>query len=330
MDHEIRIELTGAPDLEYHLPNEKDKFGNPIPHRKTATGTDREGKARLMSVIGLMPTVVHGLADGEPHTLIIFEWSASPERQGLRFKEVTIEVSFVANGKRGDAEEEAADLRRRGFNLNYWDPEVVKMVPMGTEWYNQTRRKVGGKSTLEIGFSAGFAPYFSIAPKYTMERNTGAYITDSVKVIGSPFVVGSGRNRNNAVRWTMLENESQQSGVPAYLRTAVLLKRLPNDNGLFLGYVKVTTHISWWEGVMEKKRKLSGEIKLDDPIVFDPDVSEPSPFDDKKKKLDTVDLRAEFKIVSSKPLPPKGDEGNDEEAVEADEDSTAPKAGEGE
>lgn len=306
MNRKICINLEAPEELQYHLRNEKDKFGNPIPHRKTATGTDREGNARLMSVVGLMPTVVHGQsADGDPHTLIVFEWSATPERQGLRFREVTIEVRFAANGKRGGAEAEAVELRRRGFPLSNWDPEVVKAVPTGVEWYDRSSHRVGGKSTLELGFSVGFDPYFSIAPKYTMERDTSATATAAVSVVGRPFVVAApGRSRNNAVRWTMLENESQRSGVPAYLRTAVLLKRELQDDGLFLGYVKVETHVSWWEDLMEKKRKMTGDIKLDHPIIFDPTRSEPSAFDDKLNKLDTVDLSAEFRVVTLEPLSP--------------------------
>lgn len=314
MVQKITIELDGSQDLEYKLPNEVDKHGKPVPHRKTVMGTDREGKARLMSVIGIMPTVVYGSSNGDPYTLVIFEWSATPERQGLRFKEVVIEVSFAAVGPRGDAEAEAVQLRNRGFNENYWDPEVVRMVPTGTSWYNPTPHKITGKNVLDIGFSAGFAPYFSISPKYTMERDVNIDRTDAVKVTGSPAVVGLARNRANALRWTMLENESQQSGVPAYLRTAVLLKRHPKDSGLFLGTVNITTHVSWWEDLLEKKRKLSGAVKKDEPIIFDPTVEEPSSFDSQKAKLAEVDLEKEFKIVTLEPLPPKPGEAKDEKA----------------
>jgi hypothetical protein len=314
MAQKITIELESSQDLEYKLPNEVDIHGKPVPHRKTATGIDREGEAKLMSVIGVMPTVVYGSSKGDPYTLVIFEWRADPERQGLRFKEVVIEVSFAAVGPRGDAEKEAVQLRNHGFNENYWDPEVVRMVPTGTSWYNPTPHKIAGKNVLEIGFSAGFAPYLSISPKYTMERHVDVDRTDAVKVVGSPAVVGLSRNRANAVRWTMLENESQRSGVPTYLRTAVLLKRHPKDNGLFLGTVKVTTHISWWEDLKEKVRKLSGAVKKDEPIIFDPTEEEPSSFDAQKATLDEVDLEKEFKIVTLEPLLPKPGGAKDEKA----------------
>ncbi|KAK3395252.1 hypothetical protein B0H63DRAFT_533942 [Podospora didyma] len=328
---QIQINLETPQDLEFHLPNEIDpKTGRPLPHRKAAIGTDRKGKARLMSVIGQMPVAVHGLStDGEPHTLVIFEWSAAPEIQGLRFKEVVIEVSFSAEGySRRNAEDEAAELRRRGFNPNYWDPEVVAAVPTGTEWYHRTIRKVGGKSTLEMGFSAGFATFVSLAPKYAMERDTGVNLTDSIKVMGRPFVAGSNRNRPNAVRWTMLENESQKSGVPAYLRTAVLLKRQSDDNGIFLGRVSVETHVSWWEDLMEKKRKLTGDVPKNEPIVFDPDDQKSvgkTPFDGMKNKLDKVDLRKEFNIVMLEASP----QGKEDEAEGAGHTGDMEDAGNG-
>ncbi|KAL6818246.1 hypothetical protein GGI42DRAFT_3135 [Trichoderma sp. SZMC 28013] len=298
MERQIFIELEEKNDLEYHLPNEIDKFGRPIPHRKDVTGTDRQGKARLMSVTGLMPILIHGFANDEPHSLVVFEWGICCGRPGLRYKSVMIEVSFHANGPRGDAEYEAQELRQRGGNLNFWDPEIVTAVPSGTTYYNPTQHKIGGKNTLELGFSAGFAPHFTVGPKYVMERDTTANATASVKVIGQPFVTGFGRSRSNAIRWTVLENESQRSGVPSFMRTAVLLKRQPDDNGLFLGNVKVETHVSWWEDMMEKKRKMTGDIRPDDPIVFDPKISPPSPFDDKRDELDVVDIHSEFKIIS--------------------------------
>ncbi|KAM0436594.1 hypothetical protein ACHAPT_002302 [Fusarium lateritium] len=315
MSRQISIELEGAKDLEYHLTNEKDRTGRVVPHRKAVTGTDREGTARLMSVIGLMPTVVHGSAHGEPHTLVILEWNVTSGRQGLRFKEVTIEMSFAADGPRGDAEDEAEELRQQGGTLNFWDPEVVAVVPTGTGRYIHTRRKVGTKGTWELGFSAGFGSFVSLAPKYAVERDRTASITDCIQVIGQPFLSGSGRNRSNSIRWTMLENESQRSGVPNYLRTAVLLRREPYDNGIFLGHINVETHVSWWEDLMEKKRKLTGHIKTDEPVVFDPTDVVPSPFDDMKDNLDKVDLHAEFRIISLEPLAASGEEEKkDEEA----------------
>jgi hypothetical protein len=306
---EIFVELEGSKDLEYKLPNELGRDGKPEKHRKVLTGTDRSGSAARLSVVGIMPTVVHGQStDGEPHTLAIFEWKVISERPGLRFKDVVIEVSFTAVGARGDAEAEAERLRKVGFKPNYWDPEVVGAAPYDTSWYNRTPHKVSGKTAVEIGFSAGFAPYFSLGPKYTFERNSSVDRTDAVTVVGKGFVVGGGRNRPNSVRWTMLENASQQSGVPAYLRTAVLLKREANDNGVFIGNVTVTTNVSWWANLAEKTRKLTGVVKKDDPVIFDPTEPLTTSFDTMKTKLEQVPLDEEFKLVSLEPLaPPKAD-----------------------
>ncbi|KAL7805225.1 hypothetical protein V8C44DRAFT_341205 [Trichoderma aethiopicum] len=298
MSREIRVELYGEDDLEYHLPNEKDKFGRPVPHRKAITGTDRQGNARLMSVVGIMPAVVHGFADDEPHTLVIFEWDIVSGVQDLRFRSVIIELSFIAYGPRGAAEHDARELRRAGGDIHHWDPEVVKAVPSGTQSYKRSTRKTGGKETYEFGFSLGFQPYFSVSPKYALERDTSTDVVDAIRVTGQSFVTGSSRHRPNSVRWIMLENESQRSGVPAYLRTAVLLKRQPDDDGLFLGNVKVETHVSWWEDIKEKKWKLTGQVKPDEPVVFNPNVSQPSAFDSWKDKLDQVDLDAEYHIVA--------------------------------
>ncbi|KAF4995237.1 hypothetical protein FGRMN_5268 [Fusarium graminum] len=304
MSQEIRIDLMEAEDLEYHLPNEIDRYGNKVPHRKYLTGTDREGSARLMSVIGIMPTVVHGFDDDdEPHTLVVMEWKATPMRQGLRFKSVTIEMSFSAFGSRGAAEGDARDMQKQGVPFNYWDPEVLKAVPTGNQWYNNTSRKVGGKSALELGFSAGFEPFISAGPKWRMEKDTERNVTDAVQVTGEPFVVGSGRNRPNAVRWVMLENESQRSGVPAYLRTAILLKRKTNDDGIFLGHVEIETHVSHWEDVKEKVYKMRGQVKQDEPVIFNPKCESTKGPSSKgnRIRLDKIDLASEFRLLSLKP-----------------------------
>ncbi|KAL3608822.1 hypothetical protein FPOAC2_03833 [Fusarium poae] len=313
MVRQFNIEFEAQGDLAFHLPNERDRNGNPIAHRKAITGTDREGNASLMSVIGIMPTVVHGFADGVPYTLAIFEWKAEALRQGLRFKRVSIEMEFSAKGDRGDAEQDAKELRQLNFSDNYWDPEVMEVAPEGTQFHNYTKRKVGGKSNLELGFSASFAQFFNAGPKWTFERDTSRNISDAIQVTGQGFVVGSDRNRSNAVRWIMLENESQRSGVPTYLRTAVLLKRMPNDNGIFHGTVRVETHVSLYEDFKEKMYKYKGQIKTDEPVIFNPKILEQSTFD--PHQLGNVDLQREFRIYSLKP-PVDGDDDGDEKGEE--------------
>jgi hypothetical protein len=311
MEQKFVIDLGGSQDLEYKLPNEIDrKTGKPKPHRSIATGTDRSGNAKLLSVIGMMPKFIHepNKEEENPRSLVIFEWNMSPERNDVRFRSVTIEVTFSAEGARGEAEAEAVQLREQGYNDNYWDPEVVRMVPAGESLYNTTQHKITGKNSFELGFSVSFNQYISIGPKWTMERVVDKNRIDSVKVTGKQTTVGPSRYRPNGVRWTLLENKSLQSSVPAYMRTAVLLKRNPRDNGLFIATIKVTTHVSWWEDLLERKHKLDGSVKEDDPIIFDPTIEDPT------ADLSGMDLEKEFKIITLEQPKEKPDGAKDANA----------------
>ncbi|KAL6808447.1 hypothetical protein V8C40DRAFT_259646 [Trichoderma camerunense] len=78
-----------------------------------------------MSVTGLMLILIHGFANDEPHSLVVFEWSICCGHPGLRYKSVMIEGSFHDNGPRGDAEFEAQELRPRRGSLNFWDPKIL-------------------------------------------------------------------------------------------------------------------------------------------------------------------------------------------------------------
>ena len=66
-----------------------------------------------------------------------------------------------------------------------------------------------------------------------MQCDTSITGADAIKVISQPIVVaGSGRNRPNTIRWEMADSVTQRSAVKVYLRTAVLFKRQPDDNGI--------------------------------------------------------------------------------------------------
>lgn len=129
-----------------------------------------------------------------------------------------------------------------------------------------------------------------------------ADVTDAIQLSGSRVAVGAGHSRPNAARWVMLENASQKSGVPAFLRTAVLLKRRPKDNGQFLGSVNVSYRVSKFHDFKEVLSKMTGMIPTDKPIVFDPDLNPANPAF-LSSNLADVDLSKEFQLISMEPLP---------------------------
>ncbi|KAM6483363.1 hypothetical protein HDV62DRAFT_358412 [Trichoderma sp. SZMC 28011] len=304
MGREFEIALNDAnlEDANFRLQNEMDENGDPIPQREWVTGIDRQGNAARMAIKGRMAVVTHGyerLGSKIPYTLIIFEWDTERLRLDRRFREVTIEVSFTAHGTRRDAEPEAQRLRSKGVGKIHWDPEVCATAPEHTSWYHRTSHSVSEKDGVDINLQAGFNGCFTAGPRFHWERSDATTRTDAIQITGNRVAVGPGHSRPNAVRWVMLENRSQKSGVPAFLRTAVLLKRRPNDNGQFLGAVKVSYRVSTSHDFKESLLKALGKLPTDQPLIFDPRIAIPSPslnFD--SSNLADVDLQQQFRLIS--------------------------------
>ncbi|PHH90669.1 hypothetical protein CDD83_2963 [Cordyceps sp. RAO-2017] len=147
-------------------------------------------------------------------------------------------------------------------------------------------------------------PYASLGPKYQWKRTTSGQRADAVSLTGEAAVVGRARGggaRPNAVRWTMLENESDRSGVPAFLRTAVLLRRRERDNGQFVGDVRADYRVSPLHDFRQLLVNAVARTR-DEPVLFDPKVSTgPSPYDAILNSLDKADIDKEFRLVSFEP-----------------------------
>lgn len=307
MAREFKLFLvdTNNEEFDFHLPNELDNNGNPIPHREWVTGLDRTP----MSVKGQMPTVVHGFdkpGSQSGHTLAIFNWLMPPVRLGKRFRKVTLEIVFTALGQRGDAESEAEQRRRVISNKAvagaHWDPEVIKTIPNGPSWYHKTQHQSDNEFNFQFDLKAGFEPYISTGPSFSWKRTTSEDHIDSIKLTGEPFASDRNHARPNGVRWTLLENESMRSGVPAFLRTAVLLRRRDNDNGQFEGRVKARYKISLSSDFRQNLLDMIGHDS-DHPIIFDPKyATSASSYDAQVTSLASsgvaAKLEEEFHLVS--------------------------------
>lgn len=213
------------PLADLGFPIERDNNSNTVDNEQA---TDRT----LVStdVNGEVATVVHGFdkpRSKSGYTLATFNWFIEPSGQTLR--EITLEITFEADGPRGGAEKDAEQRRRAmndgsgGVSDVYWNPEVVKTVPMGTSWYSQSTEvdlfDLRAGSEPQLGY-----PWKSVASNDN---------TRSLKLIGELFLSGFGA-RPNVVRWVLRGSES----LPTFLRTAVLLRRRDGDNGDFIGHIK--------------------------------------------------------------------------------------------
>lgn len=95
------------------------------------------------------------------------------------------------------------------------------------------------------------------------ENTTSREIEGATVITGSTMIQGRNHGAANAVVWTLLENQLQQTGIPYRTRVAILLKRKSMEN--FLARIKVVTDVSGlsFSNMVESPPK-------DDPILFNP------------------------------------------------------------
>lgn len=230
-------------------------------HRVNITGYDKNPRATVVK--GRLLHVVHGYnagGKGTPSTLIVFEWLFVPGERGRRFREVQIDVVFAAKGPRSGL--------GAGGDLSDWDPSVETVSPSIPQQSYVTSYGRTDKTDSEISLTGGYQPFVGVTPKYSKGSTVTVERTDYRFVAGFPTYVGKHTGDPNAVHWTLLENETQISGLPSIARTAVLLHRQKRDFGKFVAKVSTTADVSILENLKDKIRRAIGE--KDDPIIFDP------------------------------------------------------------
>ncbi|KAI9740165.1 MAG: hypothetical protein M1834_004743 [Cirrosporium novae-zelandiae] len=237
---EIYLEEEGDPGAEYHIKNQPGQL-------QREYVTDRDNKMLIQCTLS---AVIHGNLDSKseaPGTLIVFDFRFFPRVHGQRFTRVDISVLF---------EDEKRSER--------YCPEVKAIAPDDYFIMQATTKKQEIKRLAEAGIDGG-----STAPVhagFSYEITESIEKPYSIKVIGAiRFWKGNGRNK---VEWTLLENTSQQSGVPTFLRAAILLSRKHNSSRRFIATVEIKAQSNRLLGIGNKLRGLTGRIPKDDPIIF--------------------------------------------------------------
>jgi hypothetical protein len=143
-------------------------------------------------------------------------------------------------------------------------PDIEDIAPRGHLTMRPTNRHVRVKRSASAqaqggggiaSVSAGFAWETTIS----QEKEDHTTLTGIVRYEARPF------GGKNAARWTLLENETRESGIPAFLRTLILLRR--SDSEQFTATVNIETEVDWKSSLTS----LFGKKDKDDPVIFDPD-----------------------------------------------------------
>lgn len=101
-------------------------------------------------------------------------------------------------------------------------------------------------------------------------ENTGEMIKwDYVSVRGSKELRGKNYGEWNSASWTLIENKMMKKGVPAYVRSAILLKR--EHQMPFRAVIQINAN-SGHIAKIERLFGLAGKDPKDDPILFHPNL----------------------------------------------------------
>ncbi|KAJ8131361.1 hypothetical protein O1611_g2264 [Lasiodiplodia mahajangana] len=210
--------------------------------------------------------VIHGhLKDGEgPATLIVYEFQFDPRKKARRISSVDIEFSFGSDSGK--------------------EPGVLKISNKGRMVLERTSQMEtitkGGEAT-----ARGNALAAELGCSWKWEKTISHETKDATTIVGSIDLPHGGRNYGapNTAAWTLIENETMKTGVPAYLRTAVLLSRGDEEKKFFSTF-KIRAKVDLISGITQ----LFGRTPKDDPILYDANL----PPTNKLRDYDTSSLAA--------------------------------------
>jgi len=207
--------------------------------------------------------VVHGLwsPKGEAFaTLIVLDFRFDARKRAARIESADIDLRFAAM-RSGDS-----------------DPEVFAISHDGTLNLVPTTKTVtsSNNANLTIGGGAGVTASGGLGWDHAVTQERGDHTT----VTGSIDLKGRNYGSKNACSWTMIGNKSAKTGVPNYMRAAILLRR--KDEKQFQCVVKIKAEADFKTSVS----KLFGRKEKDDPVLFDPNLEPTS----KLQKYDTENL----------------------------------------
>lgn len=191
--------------------------------------------------------VVHGVMSPESDywaTLMVIQFRFDPQKRMRRITEASLELLFDLT----DPENELPEVEAISFDGNY------SLLPSK----QSESTTVGGSGTLgatQILTASGTAKW-----EKTVTRET----SDKTTVSGGRFVVDN-IPPNRIAKWTLLENRTLKTGVPASLQVAVRIQR--QDEAIFTCMPTIKCKADKWTSI----ESFFGKVPEDDPILFNPD-----------------------------------------------------------
>ncbi|KAK8103408.1 uncharacterized protein PG998_010441 [Apiospora kogelbergensis] len=190
--------------------------------------------------------VVHGYMDDstEPATLLVYEFQFDPREAGRRISSVDIELFYSSTNGR--------------------QPEVVDIAPRGRNILAQTAQTETVSTSTNLSAGADLAGA-QLGGEQKWEKAINRERTDATRIIGSIDLKNRTWGESNTASWTLLENDSVKTGVPAHLLVAVLLRR-PEEDTKFQCTCTIRSSVD----LVSRIARLFGSKPKDDPILYDP------------------------------------------------------------
>ena len=192
--------------------------------------------------------VVHGKFDDYSYgTLLVLQFRFDPRKLARRIASADISLKFSGATQNGPRPEVHAISLNNRFSMmeTTQNEEITK----------------GGN--LQLGLTAFQGLQAGGDVKW--EKTTKADVTDATTVTGSIDLIGFNYGPRNCASWLLMENATRKTGVPAFLRTGVLLKR--KDNEPFRCVVEIKAKADFRSELEE----MFGSKPKDDPVLFDPE-----------------------------------------------------------
>lgn len=193
--------------------------------------------------------VVHGrFNDSACGTLLVLQFRFDPRKRARRIASADISLTFASMKSGGPR------------------PEVYAISLDGKFSMVQTSQHEEVTQGGDVNLGASSVPAFRADGGLKWEKKTNADISDATTVVGSIDLFEFGYGPNNCASWSLMENGTRKTGVPASMRVGLLLKRKTQD--LFRCTVEIKAKADWgtrWENLFGFKPK-------DDPVLFNPEL----------------------------------------------------------
>lgn len=190
--------------------------------------------------------VVHGVMDPDSDywaTLMVFQFRFDPQKRMRRIVEASLELLFDVS----DPANELPEVEAISFDGSY------SLLPSK----QSESTTVGGQGTIgatQIVNASGMAKW---------ERTVTRETSDKTTISGAKFVVGN-VPPNRIAKWTVLENKTLKSGIPASLQVAVRIQR--QDETIFTCIPTIKCKADKWTSI----ESFFGKVPEDDPVLLDP------------------------------------------------------------